>query len=173
MDYVNQILVFTVVVLFDCPSYFFDIVIEQGAFSCDFCKLVACSVTDLDVYEDRPVVIKSSNFIKRQCDLFQLYEAPEDLMNGKTSLLIRLYINLISEDIAKLNITISEESKIICAIFNYAADLMYKFWDQNLIFCFEMFDIILPKDYGAECFVVRNNFFSEEQSNEKNGTCNG
>ena len=93
-------------------------------------------------------------------------------MNGLTSVFVRLYINLISKDITKLNITISEECGIINAICNQAALLMYKFWDQNVLFFFEMFDIILPKDYGTECFVVKNRYFSEEQFIEKNGTHN-
>ena len=88
-------------------------------------------------------------------------------MNGLTSVFVRLYINLISKDIIKLNITISEECGITNAIYNQAALLMYKFWDQNVLFFFEMFDIILPKDYGTECFVVKNKYFSEEQLNEK------
>ena len=33
-------------------------------------------------------------------------------MNGLTSVLIRFYINLISEDITKLNINVSEEGGI-------------------------------------------------------------
>ena len=48
-------------------------------------------------------------------------------MNGLTSVLIWLYINLISEDIANLNISISEECGIINAIYNQAALLMYTF----------------------------------------------
>ena len=80
---------------------------------------------------------------------------------------------MISEDITKLNISISEENGIINTIYNQAALLMCKFWDQNVLFFLEMFDIILPKDYGTESFVVKNNYFSEEQLNEKNGTHNG
>ena len=68
---------------------------------------------------------------------FQLYEYYEDLMNGLTSVLVRLYIT-------KVKITISEECGIINAIYNQAALLMYKFWDQNVLFSFEMLDIILP-----------------------------
>ena len=93
-------------------------------------------------------------------------------MNGLTSVFVRLHINLISKDITKLNITISEECGIINAICKQAALLMYKFWDQNVLFFFEMFDIILSKDYGTECFVVKNRYFSEEQFIEKNGTHN-
>ena len=81
-------------------------------------------------------------------------------MNGLTSVLVRLYIT-------KVKITISEECGIINAIYNQAALLMYKFWDQNVLFFFEMLDIILPKDYGTECFVVKNKYFSEVQLNEK------
>ena len=72
-------------------------------------------------------------------------------MNGLTSVLVRLYISLISDDITKLNITISEECRIINAIYNQAPFLMYKFWDQNVLFFFEMFDIILPKEQKAFC----------------------
>ena len=74
---------------------------------------------------------------------------------------------MISEDITKLNISISEENGIINTIYNQEALLMCKFWDQNVLFFLEMFDIILPKDYGTESFVVKNNYFSEEQLNEK------
>ena len=65
------------------------------------------SVIDLDVHEDRAIIIDTPYFIKQQCDFFQLYQYPQDLMNGLTSILDRLYINLISEDITKFNITIS------------------------------------------------------------------
>ena len=85
------------------------------------------SIIDLYIHEDCPIVIDSPNFIKRQCDFFQLYEYPQDLMNGLTSVLICLYINLISEDIANFNISISEECGIINAIYNQAALLMYTF----------------------------------------------
>ena len=140
---------------------------QQQDFTRDFCKLVQkTSLIDLNVYGDRPVVIDSPNFIKRQCDFFPLYEYYEDLMNGLTSVLVRLYIT-------KVKITISEECGIINAIYNQAVLLMYKFWDQNVLFFFEMLDIILPKDYGTECFVVKNKYFSEVQLNEKNETHNG
>ena len=118
------------------------------------------SLIDLDVHEDRPVVIDSPNFIKRQCDFFQLYEYYEDLINGLTSVLVRFYIT-------KVNITISEDCGIINAIYNQSALLMYIFWDQNVLSFFEILDIILPKDYGTECFVVKNKYFSEVQLNEK------
>ena len=85
------------------------------------------SIIDLYIHEDCPIVIDSPNFIKRQCDFFQLYEYPQDLMNGLTSVLICLYINLISADIANFNISISEECGIINAIYNQAALLMYTF----------------------------------------------
>ena len=92
------------------------------------------SIIDLYIHEDCPIVIDSPNFIKRQCDFFQLYEYPQDLMNGLTSVLICLYINLISEDITNLNISISEECGIINTIYNQVALLMYTFWDQNVVF---------------------------------------
>ena len=66
------------------------------------------------------MIIDSPNFIKRQCDFFQLYEYYEDLMNGLFSVLVRLYIT-------KVKTTISEECRIINAIYNQAALLMYKF----------------------------------------------
>ena len=98
---------------FDSPSYLFDIIIEQQVFTHDFCKLVQkTSIIDLDVHEDRPVDIGSPNFIKRQRNFCQLYEYPQEFMNGLTSVLIRFYINLISEDITKLNINVSEEGGI-------------------------------------------------------------
>ena len=98
---------------FDSPSYLFDIIVEQQVFTHDFCKLVEKTcIIDLDVYEDHPVVIGSPNFIKRQRDFFQLYEYPQEFMNGLTSVLIRFCINLISEDITKLNINVSEEGGI-------------------------------------------------------------
>ena len=121
--------------IFDSPSYFFDIIVEQPDFTRDFCKLVQkTSIIDLYIHEDRPVVIESPNFIKRQCDFFQLYEYPQDLMNGLTSVLICLYINLISEDITNLNISISEVCGIINTIYNQVALLMYTFWNQNVVF---------------------------------------
>lgn len=93
---------------FDSPSYFFHIVVEQGDFTHGFCRLIQkTSVIDLDVHEDRAIIIDTPYFIKQQCDFFQLYQYPQDLMNGLTSILDRLYINLISEDITKFNITIS------------------------------------------------------------------
>ena len=73
-------------------------------------------------------------------------------MNGLTSALVRLYISLISDHITKLNITISEECRIINAIYNQAPFLMYKFWDQNVLFFFEMFDIIVPKIMELKTF---------------------
>ena len=86
-------------------------------------------------------------------------------MNGLTSVLICLYINLISEDIANFNISISEECGIINAIYNQAALLMYTF--NAVFFFFEMFDITLRKDYGTQCFVIKNKYFSEEELNQK------
>ena len=71
---------------FDSPSYFFDIIVEQP----DFTLSPKTSIIDLYIHQDRPIVIESPNFIKRQCDFFQLYEYPQDLMNGLTSVLICL-----------------------------------------------------------------------------------
>ena len=57
-----------------------------------FCKLVQkTSLIDLDIHADHPVVVECPNFAKTRCDFFQLYEYPQDIMNGLTGVLMRLF----------------------------------------------------------------------------------
>ena len=71
---------------FDIPSLFFGIIVEH------FCKLVQkTTLIDLDIHADHPVVIECPNFAKTRCDFFQLYEYPQDIMNGLTGVLMRLF----------------------------------------------------------------------------------
>ena len=143
---------------FDCPSYFFDIVFERQDFTANFCDLTKCSITDLDTHEDPPIVIERPSFVRATSDYFQLCEGRSGLMDKFTSILIRLYINLVSEHTSKLDVTISEEALILGAIYDMGADLMYKFWDRNVSFFNKLFADISPKDIAKNCFLVKDFF---------------
>ena len=119
---------------FDFPSYFFDIVVDQQSFSSDFCRLTACAIVDLDTHQDRPFLMDSPTYINEKCDYYQIFQTPQELMIGFTSILIQMYINFVSEALSELHVTLKDEDLMVSVIYEMRLKLMYNFCKQNVSF---------------------------------------
>ena len=130
------------------------IVVEQQGFTRDFCRLSSCSIIDLETHVDHPVIMgspKPGKCVLSECVLYQLYNSPQDSIVGFTSILIRMYINFVSEALSDLDVRLEKEDIMLAAIYKEAAKLMYGFWNLNVSFFF-IFFFNLPPEYNKTLF---------------------
>ena len=76
-------------------------------------------------------------------------------------LCIMYFFNLIKNT----NYNIKTEAYLVKTIFYFAVTLMYTFWDENVNFFYEFFQVIKPEDYKVDCFAIKNKFSQEKQLN--------
>ena len=102
--------------------------------------------------------MNSPTYINEKCDYYQIFQTPQDLMIGFTSILIQMYINFVSEALSELHVTLKDEDLMVSAIYEMRVKLMYNFCKQNVYF-FYLFVDLPPSCCKANCFIIKNPFF--------------
>ena len=77
-------------------------------------------------------------------------------MIGFTSVLIRMYINFVSEALSELDVTLKDEDLMFSAIYEMSVKLMYIFGDQDVSFFFDLFVNLRSNCCKMNCFIVKN-----------------
>ena len=81
---------------YETPSLFMNIFIDEHDFEEQFC-LMASSCIDLDITEERPTCFDYPRFPLdyKQCDYYEEFNMPIDLLVAFTSVLVRIYVNYV------------------------------------------------------------------------------
>lgn len=80
-------------------------------------------------------------------------------MIGFTSVLIRMYINFVSEALPELDVMLKDKDSMFSAIYEMYVKLMYIFWDQDISFFFDLFVNLPSNCCKTNCFIVKNQPF--------------
>ena len=109
---------------YETPSIFIGVVTEEH-----FC-LMAPSCIDLDITEERPPCVDYPRFPLdyKQCDYYEKFNKPIDLLVAFTSVLVRMYVNYILNCLFELDLTLLDEIKLIEIVYKHASGLMYDFF---------------------------------------------
>ena len=98
---------------------------------------MAPSCIDLDITEERRPCFDYQIFplSHRQCDYYDKFDKPIQILVAFTSVLVQLYVNYVLECLLKLDVTLQDEKKLIEIVYTYASDLRYNFflWKQIIV----------------------------------------
>ena len=114
--------------------YFHDVVVaSQVTIYKNNCLYVQDKVCDFDVFAERSIYMNYPNFPlnSTKCDLYTELGHAQDLFVHFTSVLIRLYINYVRKYFSKYQFTLRDEKIVYDAIYLFASDLMYEFFQTN------------------------------------------
>ena len=116
---------------YETPSIFMDIVIDEHDFEEQF-YLMAPSCIDLDIAEER------LNYPKvplddKQCDYYEEFDMPIDLLLAFTSVLVRMYVNYVLNCLFELDLTLVDQKKLIELVSKHGCGLMYDFFGRQII----------------------------------------
>ena len=106
---------------------------------------MAPSCIDLDITEERPPCFDYQIFplSHRQCDYYDKFDKPIQILVAFTSVLVQLYVNYVLECLLKLDVTLQDEKKLIEIVYTYASDLRYNFFfvETNYCFFYDLFNL--------------------------------
>ena len=130
---------------FEKTSFFLDIVIDKRDFEENFCDMVG-SRTELDISVERPVYF--SDYIEKdsQCNYYQKFYKPGDLLVCFTSVLVRLYVNYVLNCLFELDLTLRDERTLVDEVYTFASDLMYEFFNTNYLFLLSFYNLCCSED---------------------------
>ena len=100
---------------------------------------------DLDVFLERPAYVNYPHFPLKnnKCEYFQQLNHAQDLLVWFTSVLMRLYVNIVIKHFSGFisNLSLRDEKFVIEQIFKYATDLMFDFFRTNYLFFYEFINL--------------------------------
>ena len=70
---------------------------------------------------------------------------------------LRLYIKYVLKYLLDFDLTLEDKKELIDVVYRYASDLIYKFWDKNYCFCYELFSLFPLEYYKGHCFSISKN----------------
>lgn len=112
-------------------SHFFDIVVSRinDTYNEGFLYL-RNKVVVLDVFLERPAYFDYPNFplADEKCDYFQRFHHAQNLFVVFVGVLVRMYVNYLTEFFSKFELSIRDEEFVIKQIYCYASDLMHSFF---------------------------------------------
>ena len=80
-------------------------------------------------------------FNRRTCDYYDEFRHAQDLFVPFTSVLMRMYINYISEYFSKFQFTLGDKKVVYDTIYLHASKLMHEFFDINYVFFYEFLNV--------------------------------
>ena len=92
------------------------------------------------------------------CFHLEVVSFTRDFFAAFSSVLVRMYWNYTVQHFSDLisQISLSDEGKIIWRIFQFALDLLHKFFDINYMFFYEFFDLF-DESSSSKCYVICSN----------------
>ena len=92
------------------------------------------------------------------CSHLEVVSFTRDFFAAFSSVLVRMYWNDTVQHVSDLisQISLSDEGKIIRRIFQFALDLLHKFFDINYMFFYEFFDLF-DESSSSTCYVICSN----------------
>ena len=82
------------------------------------------------MFLERPAYFDYPNFAlaDEKCDYFQRFHHAQNLFVVFVSVLVRMYVNYLTEFFSKFELSIRDEEFVIKQIYCYASDLMHSFF---------------------------------------------
>ena len=115
---------------------------------------------DFDVFLSQPGYFPYAfcESYDRKCNQHQVFSYAHDMFAAFFSVLVRLYLNIAMKCFETLlsNISLAEEKKLIAKIVTEARMLLFRFFDLNYEFFYEVFDLF-SKVNGSDCYVMFSN----------------
>ena len=124
---------------YETPSIFMDIVIDEHDFEEQLCLMAPCCI-DLDITEERLNYPKPP-LDDKQCDYYEEFDMPIDLLLAFTSVLVRMYVNYVLNCLFELDLTLVDQKKLIELVSKHGCGLMYDFfWETNYRFAYDFLE---------------------------------
>ena len=110
----------------------------------DYLNINSSERIDLDVFLTKPAFFTycTCDAIGRNYSDFEVFNHARDLFAAFCSGLVRMYLNYTTAYFFDLQVSLSDQKKIIQTIFRFARDLLEKFFDINYDFFYELVRLI-------------------------------
>ena len=110
----------------------------------DYLNINSSERIDLDVFLTKPAFFTycTCDAIGRNYSDFEVFNHARDLFVAFCSALVRMYLNYTTAYFLDLQVSLSDQKKIIQTIFRFARDLLEKFFDINYDFFYELVRLI-------------------------------
>ena len=115
---------------------------------------------DLDVFVNSPSYFEYADYelTNGKCCHLEVFSYARDLFAAFSAVLVRMYLNYTIEYFSELilQVSLSDEGKIIQKMFWFALDLLHKFFEINYLFSYEFFDVF-DEVNSSQCYANDKN----------------